>query len=348
MIRHIVGLAILVCTSLASAEPAECLPIAAALATFENDPHDDLHAAVIVREGELIAEKYFNDGALNTLVDVRSAGKSVMSLVFGIALDQNAIISLNDPVAKYWPASQGRPIGSVQLANLLTMQSGLDADANDPSSPGYEDNMDASDNPPAVVLSVPGKEEQGTRYRYNSLAAYVAGVVVEQATGVPLETFAQTHLFEPLGMQKWDWMEDRAGQTKGQGNLFLTARDFARIGQMVLSGGIYDGKQIVSSTWIQESLKRQVDVSKHEPNAIGYGYYWFYQEYTINGQSVGVSFASGNGGNKIYLIPKLDLVVAVMSRAYGQGRGHRRSEDILKAVLAAQFCGEQRTQPTPS
>lgn len=305
------------------------------LADLENDPHGDLHSVVVVQDGEMIAEKYYNGGDEGTLVDVRSAGKSVTSLLFGIARDQGAVHSMEDPVEKYWPDAKSSAIGSVSLVDLLTMRTGLDADGNNPNSAGYEDHMDASDDPQAFALEVPNMERPGTRYRYNSLAAYVTGIVVGRATGLGLETFARKNLFEPLNIEHWQWQKDRSGLTKGQGNLFLTARGFTRIGQMVLDSGVYNGQQVVSRSWIDESLKPRVDVSAYEPNATGYGYYWFYQTYVVNDRQINVSFASGNGGNKIYLIPELNMVVSVMSRAYGQGRGQRRSENILKAILAA-------------
>lgn len=199
--------------------------------------------------------------------------------------------------------------------------------------------MDAADDPLSFAMSVPVAEEPGTRYRYNSLAAYVAGIVVGRATGVGLEDFARDNLFEPLGIKRWDWLEDRAGYTKGQGNLFLTAPGFARIGEMVLNDGSHNGRQVVSAEWIEESLKPRFDISDSDIYADGYGYYWYHQMYLLNGRSIEVFFASGNGGNKIYMIPEFDLVVSIMSRAYGQGRGQRRSENILKAILATQRPG---------
>jgi len=328
--------AITFCASCAPAEDCATTSLQCILAAFENDKHGDLHSVTLIQNGVTVAEQYYNGGDPQTLVDVRSAGKSVTSLLFGIALDQRAIESLDDPVAKYWPDAEGSAIGPVRLADVLTMRTGLDADSNNPDSPGYEDNMDESDDPLVFALAVPSAEEPGTKYRYNSLAAYVAGVVVGRATGDGLGSFARSTLFEPLQIERWDWQEDRSGQTKGQGNLFLTAPGFARIGEMVLNGGVYNGQQVVSRDWIEENLKPQVDVSDSESNASGYGYYWFHQVYPLNGRSIEVSFASGNGGNKIYVIPEFDLVVSIMSRAYGQGRGQRRSEDILKAILATQ------------
>jgi CubicO group peptidase (beta-lactamase class C family) len=328
-----VGLTCVACAPVVSCESdtLQCV-----LADFAKDKHNDLQSVVVIQQGETIAERYYNGSDNSTLVDVRSAGKSVTSLLFGIALDKGFIKRLDQTVEDYVPESKGSAVGQVRFDHLLTMRTGLDADSNDPDSIGMEDNMDASDDPFSFIFTVPTKKEAGKYYVYNSLAAYTAGLVIGKATGQGLEGFAHKHLFAPLGMNKLDWQEDGSGYTKGQGNLFITAPDFARIGLMVLNGGRYNGKQIVSKAWIEESLKSHVDVSEIEFNALGYGYYWFYQEYKVNGDSVGVHFASGNGGNKIYIIPKYDMVVSVMSTAYGQGRGHRRSEAILKAVLAFQ------------
>lgn len=321
----------------ALAEQPEQDTLSAVLSKFEQDSHHDLHAVVVIRDGKTLAEKYYNGGSNQTLVDVRSAGKSVTSLLFGIAMDQQAIEELTDPVKTYWTDAKDQAVGQVRLEDLLTMRSGLDADANNPKSVGNEDYMDASDDPLSFSLKVPLFEEPGTQYRYNSHAAYVTGIVIAQATGTGLEDFARVNLFEPLGIERLDWQEDRSGITKGQGNLFLTAPGFARIGEMVLNHGTYNGQRIVSTKWIRSSLKPRVDITQTESNAVGYGYYWFHQVYTVKDHPIKVYFASGNGGNKIYLLPDLNIVVAVMSRAYGQGYGHRRSEKILKAVLADQL-----------
>ena len=325
-----------VSVSCALNEGPEAATLESALDGFENDEHGDLLSVFVLQDGKLVAERFFGNADEWTLHDVRSAGKSVTSLLFGIALDQGAIESLDDPVEKYWPESEGSAIGSVRLEDVLTMRTGLAADADDPKSPGHEDHLDAADDPLAFPMTVPAAEAPGTQYRYNSLAAYVAGVVIERATGTDLEDFARANLFQPLKIDRWNWQEDRSGQTKGQGNLFLTAPGFARLGEVVLDRGVHDGRQVIDSDWIAESLKPRFDISDRDPYASGYGYYWYHQTYPVNEGSMEVFFASGNGGNKIYVIPDLNMVVSIMSRAYGQGRGQRRSESILKAILATQ------------
>lgn len=331
---------ILVATGLAAGctEATDCAEdsLECVLSAYEQDKHGDLQSVVVIKDGKWVAERYYNGSDENTLVDVRSAGKSVTSILMGIALDRGLIESLDDPVSTYWPEAATSAAGPVKLADILTMRSGLHADADDPTSPGYENHMDEADNPLAVALSVPRLEAPGTQYRYNSHAAYIAGIVVGRAAGGGMEPFAREVLFTPLGITRWDWQEDNSGITKGQGNLFLTARGFAKIGEMMLNKGIYGGQQIVSRQWVEDSLTPKVDISASTSGAGGYGYYWYQDRYPVNGRQVELFFASGNGGNKIYIVPEFNLMVSVMATGYGQGRSHRRSNAILRDILALQ------------
>ncbi|WP_336297299.1 hypothetical protein [Sphingomonas sp. 7/4-4] len=104
---------------------------------------------------------------------------------------------------------------------------------------------------------------------------------------------------------------------------------------MVRNKGRYRGRQIVSAAWLRTALAPKVRISASDPYADGYGYFWYAKVQSIGGQQIPVSFASGNGGNKIYVIPSRRLVVAITSSAYGRGYGQRRSESILKAILSA-------------
>lgn len=313
-----------------------------ALQPFESDEYGDLHSIIVIQDGKVLAEKYFGDEDPDKVVDVRSAGKSITSLLVGIALDRGLINDVDEPVRDYWPEATSSAVGPIPLRHILDMRSGLEADDDVDGLAGNEDLMDESSDPLAFALGVPAIEPPGRTFRYNSLNAYVAGIVVSRAAGRSLEDFARENLFRPLGIGRWEWQEDRAGVTKGQGNLFLTARGFARIGELVLNRGTHNGQLIVSAEWIDRSLAAGVDISDADPFAHSYGHFWYRKSYPIAGSNVDVHFASGNGGNKIYVMPDLNLVVSVMSTAYGQGRGQRRSEAILKAVLAE--LGPQSTK----
>lgn len=306
-----------------------------ALAAFDQDEHPDLRGVVVLHNGRVVAERYYNGERANTLHDVRSAGKSVTALLVGIAIDRGKIHGPGDNVSTYWPEAKGSAIGNVAIRDVLTMRSGLAAFDEDPASPGNEDKLDVAPDPLIFLRSVPRADPPGSRYRYNSVTAYAAGVVVAKATGQSMADFARTSLFLPLGIRRWEWASDAAGYTKGQGNLSLTTRDFAKIGEMVRGEGLYQGRRIVSAGWIRDALAPKVSIAGSDPYAEGYGYFWYSKVQRINGAPIPVSFASGNGGNKIYVIPSRHMVVAITSSAYGHGYGQRRSEAILKAILAA-------------
>ncbi|WP_363496591.1 serine hydrolase domain-containing protein [Burkholderia sp. LMU1-1-1.1] len=318
-------------TMMQAASAAE--PLASVLSQWDRDEHPDLRSVLVMRHGAIIAERYYNGETADTLHDIRSAGKSITALLVGAAIDRASIAGADTQIQRYWPASEGTAIGDVTLDNVLTMRSGLDAYDADAASPGNEDKMDEAADPAAFALAVPRQATPGTRYRYNSVTAYIAGVTVEHATGMTMENFARGALFAPLGITRWQWERDAAGHTKGQGNLSLRTRDVARIGQMVLDKGIHQGRRVIGAGWIDAMLAPRVDIGATDRYADHYGYFWYTKTQPIGAQRIPVQFASGNGGNKLYLVPSLDMVVVVTSSAYGKAYGQLRSENILKAIL---------------
>ncbi|GAA0770509.1 beta-lactamase family protein [Ideonella azotifigens] len=315
--------------------PPEAPLLAQVLQRWDEEPHHDLRSVVVMHQGRIVAERYFNGETAETLHDVRSAGKSVTSLLVAMAVDQGKIRSLADPVQAYWTAAKGSAIGDVALSDVLTMRSGLAAFDEDPVSAGQEDKLDDAADPLGFALGVPRADPPGTVYRYNSLTAYVAGLVVEQASGLPLRDFARVNLFEPLGIRQWRWDADVAGHTKGQGNLWLTARGMAALGELVRNKGEYQGRRVISEDGVAQMLQPRVAISTVDPYADGYGYFWYFKAMPVGERRLPVWFASGNGGNKVYVLPEQALVVTVASSAYGRGYGQRRSQEILHAVLTA-------------
>ncbi|WAS98863.1 serine hydrolase domain-containing protein [Nannocystis punicea] len=304
------------------------------LAGLDHDEHADLRAVSVHRGRRRVALRTYNGARADELHDVRSAGKSITSLLAGAAFDRGMLRDPADPVQRYLPASRGSAFADVPLRDLLDMRSGVDAFDEDPASPGHEDRMDAAPDPVAFAWSVPRATAPGLHYRYNSLAAYVAGLVVQQACGQDLEAFAGDALFAPLGITRWHWARDAAGNAKGQGNLSLAVDDMVRIGRLLLDGGKHDDTRVIGRDWIDRTLQPAVDIGDADPYASHYGLYWYHATHAARGGPVRVSFASGNGGNKIYVVPALDLVIAITSRAYGRGYGQRRSQAILQALLA--------------
>ena len=307
----------------------------AVLARWDKDEHPDLRGVVVRQHDEIVAERYYGAEQPDTLHDVRSAGKSITSLLIGIAIDQGHIRSVTDTVSRYLPETRDAAIGDVALADVLTMRSGLAADDDVPTSPGNEDRLMSASDWIAVLKSVPRAHPPGSLYVYNSLTAYVAGLVVARAVGDNEANFARKTLFEPLGIERFAGASDPAGNARGQGNLSVTTRNLSRIGQMVLDRGRWKGRRIVSEDWIMQSLKPRVAIGEADPYADTYGYFWFMKTLAMGHAPIAVYFASGNGGNKIYVVPDRNVVIAITSGAYDHGYGQRRSQAILTALLNA-------------
>jgi len=304
-------------------------------AEMEQEEHHDLKGIVIVREGHLEREHYFNGDSAETLHDIRSATKSITSLLMGFAVQKGMVRGVHDSIAEYLPGLPKAGREKITVEDLLTMRSGLDADDTVATSPGNEDRLDESTDWIRSAYAVPMKRAPGEKYLYCSLNAFLTGVIVENATHMPLDEFAKTNLFGPLGITKFRWRHVPVNRTTGQGNLEITARDAAVIGEFMLNDGVVNGRRLLNHDWIAKSLASEVAISDSDPYADAYGWMWYTRAEPVGERKIEVHFASGNGGNKIYIVPSLHLVVAITSSAYGHGYGQRRSQAILLRVLAA-------------
>lgn len=313
--------------------------LASLVADLRADERRDLNGVFVSIDGDTALEEYFNGEGPDTLHDMRSAGKSITSLLAGIAIDRGLMPGVDAPLTTLLPDPPAPDKARIRLEDVLTMRSGLDADDDVPESAGNEDRMDRSPDWLAFAMRVPMKDTPGRTYVYASINAFLAGAIVEHATGAPLDEFAKKHLFEPLGITKTEWRRGPNNHTAGQGNLRMRLRDMARIGELVRHDGAIETargpRQVVSRAWIQRSLTGIVSIAARDPYADAYGYMWYLKQHTVGNRAVTVHFASGNGGNKIYIVPSHRMVIAITSSAYGRGYGQRRSQDILLRILSA-------------
>jgi CubicO group peptidase (beta-lactamase class C family) len=302
---------------------------------MDRDPYRDLKGIVIVRDGRLVSEHYFNGDSVDTLHDIRSATKSLTSLLMGIAIQKGLVHSIDDSIALYLPGLPKDGKEKITIEDLLTMRSGLDAYDDDPSSPGNENTLDGSSDWIRTVYAIPLKLTPGAKYVYCSLNAFLTGAIIENVSHMPLDQFAKANLFAPLKIENYSWRHVPVDRVTGQGNLSITARDEAAVGELMLDDGVVHGRRILNHGWIAHSLGRHVAISDSDPYADFYGYMWYTKAETVGSHKIEVHFASGNGGNKIYIVPSLQMVVAITSSAYNQHYGQRRSQDILLRVLSA-------------
>jgi CubicO group peptidase (beta-lactamase class C family) len=273
-----------------------------------------VRALLIIRHGELVYEKYFGS-SLNPdrTVNVYSVTKSVLSALVGIAMDQGLLDSLDHTVVEYFPEyvypKTDPRMAQVTLRHLLTMSSGFKWTELSP----IENRWMNSSNWVEAAINLEFTEQPGTGFTYCTAGTQLLSAVLTRVTGESLLDYAQRNLFTPLGIPAghWSWGVDDHGYAIGGFTMQLRPRDMARFGYLYLNQGYWDGQQIISPEWIQESTRSHL----HTDQGPDYGYLWW-----IHPRSDLPSFeAAGSGGQSIYVVPGLDLVVVVVGGISGYG-----------------------------
>ena len=305
---------------------------------------DNVHAVLIVRHGKLVFEQYFtgDEEHLGRKVgtikfgptvrhDERSVSKSVVSLLTGIAIDRGWIKSIDAPVLPFFPeyASLSTPEKSrITIRDLLTMSSGLEWHEEDvpyTSPDNSEIVMDLSADSLRAALAPDMAAAPGKIWNYNSGSTELLAAILKKATGKPVDQLAATQLFAPLGITDFTWYKHPNGRPHAAGGLRLRPRDLAKIGQLILQRGSWNGTQLVSAAWIDAATA---------PHIMGealffYGYQFWLGRSLVNGHEVKWTAAVGLGGQRLYVIPELDMVVALNSGMYDDSRQGRVALQVL-------------------
>jgi CubicO group peptidase (beta-lactamase class C family) len=290
----------------------------------------NVHAVLVARGGKLVFERYFSgpdeiqsrrvgnvtfDAGM--LHDVKSVSKGVASLALGIAIERGLIRSVDEPIFSFFPELADLPSPEkerLRLSHALTMSMGLRWVEATPSTGDYDNDearMHMAPDPCRYVLGLPATAPPGQQFFYNTGALTLVSAIIRKATGRPLDEFARAALFEPLGITDWEWIRVK-GDTDAGGGLRLRPRDMAKFGQLVLAGGHWNGRQLVSKTWIDASTTPRIDATSN----YSYGYLWWLGRSPLKGREVHWIAALGRGGQSIRIVPELDLVVAVTAGYY--------------------------------
>jgi CubicO group peptidase (beta-lactamase class C family) len=315
----------------------------------------NVHSVLVAHAGKLVFERYltgldeipgrfFGRRIANisfdaeTLHDMKSVSKSVASLVLGIAIDQGLIRSVSEPVFSFFPelADLRTPEKDrILLSHVLRMTTGLEWLEASPATGDFfndEARMNMAPDRCRYVLGRPSTAPPGQAFHYSTGALALVAAIVRKATGMPLDAFARMKLFEPLGFEHVEWARTE-GDTDAGGGLRLRPRDMAKIGQLVLAGGRWNGRQIVSKAWIDAST----DTSTPATDGQTYGYLWWGGRATAHRRPVHWIGALGRGGQSIRIVPALDLVVVVTAGYYQDysEQAFRTQYGVFREVLQA-------------
>ena len=278
-----------------------------------------LRSLLVVKDGRLVVEEYFGTAHPDTLADVRSVTKSVVSALVGIAVERGEIGSVDDPVAGYVvPAvgEMGDGKREITFRHLLTMTSGFEWDETGGFG-SYSEWIRSRDHL-RFLLDRPLAHLPGAHFTYNSAAVHLLGVAVEFATGTPLPAFAQEALFRPIGIPIGRWESLPGGYVNGGAGLDLRPRDLARLGQLYLQRGASGRRQVLPEEWVDTSVNShfQLQYDFGPLAGISYGNLWW----VVPEAREPLYFAWGYGGQFVFVAPQLSLVVVATNDWRGASR----------------------------
>ena len=257
----------------------------------------NLYALLVIKNGKLIVEEYYNDKNQNSLFHLRSITKNITSSLTGIAIEDGMLDSLDQSIKSYFPnISIEKEV--ITIRHLLNMTSGLTWNEDLEIIDLIEHQIPNSIN---AILARDLQETPGLVFNYNSLGAHIIGEVIAKTANQNFRTYAQNKLFEPLGIERFQWEEDSEGRVWGGFGLQLTGRDLAKFGQLYLNNGIWEGENILAPNWIQLSSTQQIATGTNT----GYSLQWWIAQ----NLSSPVYYGSGYGGQTLMIIPEKNMAV---------------------------------------
>jgi CubicO group peptidase (beta-lactamase class C family) len=292
-----------------------------------------IHEVLVARGDRLVLEHYGKGLDENwgssigtvtfgpeTLHDLRSVTKSIVGLLYGIALDRGLVPPPDAPLAGQFPEYadlvSGGALDGLTIEHALTMTLGLAWDENRPYTDpaNSEIAMENAADRNRYVLSRPKVAEPGARWIYSGGCVALVGAIIARGTGMSLPDFARQALFEPLGIDRFEWTAGHDGVASAASGLRLTGPGLLRIGRMILANGSYDGTQIVSRSWLDGSRIPAAATG----DGLSYGRLWFLGEAQVGGRGALRPWmgAFGNGGQRLWVMPEADLAVVIFSGHY--------------------------------
>lgn len=284
-----------------------------------------LRGVLVLHEGEVVAERFRGGLDADEPVNVKSASKSLLSALVGIAIERGELDGVDQTLGKLLPGRVSGKKAKITLEDLLTMSSGLES----VSGENYGAWV-SSRNWVDAALAKPLVETPGSTFTYSTGDSHLVSAVLTEATGMSTRAYARKHLLEPVGISVSWWERDPQGVYLGGNQMSMSPRDLARLGELYLHNGTWDGKQIVPVSWVETSTRLH---AKGWPDRYGnYGYFWWVRPETQ------AYMAVGYGGQFLYVAPDDDLVVVLISTIESKGAAWDRRvisivEDGVRGAL---------------
>jgi CubicO group peptidase (beta-lactamase class C family) len=317
-------------------------------AAIENGTYPNIHSILIAHNDKIIYEKYrtgkdrtgegYNQAIMkhgaDSLHQLQSVTKSFVAACVGIALQQGKIKSIEQKIFDFFPEYAAQDTGlkaQITIKNLLTMTAGFEWNEEDYNRIGNSEHMmDSASDPIGYVLSLPLKDVPGTVFTYTSGETQLLAAIVEKTTGKTIDTFAKEYLFTPLGITNYEWSSCTSSDvTDAFSGLHLRSGDMMKFGLLYMNDGKWNSKQIVPALWVKESTTPQI---KADSIGTQYGFQIWLWEDTILNKPIDMVTCAGNGGQRIFIDKKNQLVVV-----FTAGNYRMRNIDINSYLILTKF-----------
>jgi len=295
----------------------------------------EITSIVVIKNGKLLLEEYFNKYERDSLNDTRSVGKSFASALTGIAIKHGYLKNENQKISEFYDLktfkNRSAQKNNVTIKSLLTMSSGFEGNDQDEESPGNEENMYPTENWIKFTLDLPMTENKiGETWNYFTAGVVLSGDILDKSVPKGLKNYADKKLFQPLGITNYNWQFTPHQKPSLAGGLKMNTLDLAKFGQLYKNNGVWNGKTILNKDWIKKSF---TNYFSNTPDFEGYGYLFWRKVYTIGNKSFETYQSSGNGGNKIIMFSELPIVMVITAKAYNQPYSHSQVDKIVQEYL---------------